>query len=60
MEYLNLNEIEKSCPAALTQKQSSKLSHILQVYPYNRSSRYFRGTRMGTHTGSPNENQKWV
>jgi hypothetical protein len=33
MEYLNLNEIEKSCPAALTQKQSSKLSHIYRFIP---------------------------
>ena len=33
MEYLNLNEIEKSCPAALTQKQSSNLSHIYRFIP---------------------------
>ena len=31
MEYLNLNEIGKSCPAALTQEQSSNLSHQFRV-----------------------------
>ena len=33
MEYLNLNEIGQSCPAALTQKQSSNLSHIYRFIP---------------------------
>ncbi len=33
MEYLNLNEIGQSCPAALTQEQSSNLSHIYRFIP---------------------------
>jgi len=33
MEYLNLNEIGQSCPSALTQKQSSNLSHIYRFIP---------------------------
>jgi len=33
MEYLNLNEIGQSCPAALTQRQSSNLSHIYRFIP---------------------------
>jgi len=33
MEYLNLNQIEQSCPSALTQEQSSSLSHIYRFIP---------------------------
>jgi len=33
MEYLNLSEIEKSCPSSLTQTQASNLSHIYKFIP---------------------------
>jgi hypothetical protein len=33
MKYLNLNEIGESCPAALTQVQSSNLSHVYRFIP---------------------------